>query len=134
MLFFVCCRRFVIYGHTLTLLCFVFFTQRVPIKKKKIFWTDLGLARKIYQNLAVYDSKEAAEMNPMKRMGHRMGHRVSTLIAGSQNFFNSPKNQNRKTMSRGLDLAPSGSEDTMENNDPKIGTNRCPLTPIIEVP
>ena len=120
--------------HSLTLPCFEFFTQRVPIKKKKIFWTDLGLARKIYQNLAVYDSKEAAEMNPMKRMGHRMGHRVSNLIAGSQNFFNSPKNQNRKTMSRGLDLAPSGSEDTMENNDPKTSTNRCPLTPIIEVP
>jgi uncharacterized hydrophobic protein (TIGR00271 family) len=39
---------------------FVCFLQRLPIKKK-IFWEDLGVARKIYRNLAVMSNDEESE-------------------------------------------------------------------------
>jgi hypothetical protein len=39
---------------------FICFLQRLPIKKK-IFWEDLGVARKIYRNLAVMSNDEESE-------------------------------------------------------------------------
>jgi hypothetical protein len=44
------------------LYAFVCFLQRLPIKKK-IFWEDLGVARKIYRNLAIMSNDEEPEEN-----------------------------------------------------------------------
>jgi hypothetical protein len=41
---------------------FVCFLQRLPIKKK-VFWEDLGVARKIYRNLAIMSNDEEPEEN-----------------------------------------------------------------------
>jgi uncharacterized hydrophobic protein (TIGR00271 family) len=44
------------------LYAFVCFLQRLPIKKK-IFWEDLGVARKIYRHLAIMSNDEEPEEN-----------------------------------------------------------------------
>lgn len=61
----------------------------MPIKKKKIFWTDLGLARKIYQNQALYNNDQ---QSPIRRMGQR----VSKLFVSSNEIAES----NRSTSTR----------------------------------
>ena len=65
--------------------------QRMPIKKK-IFWTDLGLARKIYRNQAIYDN--ATNVTHGVR---RMGRRVSLFVQNP--FGNNSTNQNHDTSS-----------------------------------
>mmetsp|Transcript_10029 Transcript_10029/g.25032 ORF Transcript_10029/g.25032 Transcript_10029/m.25032 type:complete len:497 (-) Transcript_10029:142-1632(-) len=50
--------------------------ERLPIKNKKVFWTDLGLARKIYENRALYNTETRGAMR-------RVGQRASKLFRSS---------------------------------------------------
>lgn len=57
--------------------------ERLPIRKK-IFWTDLGLARKIYRNQAILPT---VENTTVKNGGRRMGRRVSLLVQAQFSSF-----------------------------------------------
>mmetsp|Transcript_26163 Transcript_26163/g.62160 ORF Transcript_26163/g.62160 Transcript_26163/m.62160 type:complete len:239 (-) Transcript_26163:104-820(-) len=56
--------------------------ERLPIRRKKIFWTDLGLARKIYSNKAIkkQESINFDTPNPVVNQAKAVGKRVSTFI------------------------------------------------------
>ena len=79
--------------------------QRLPIKNKKVFWEDLGLARKIYRNLAV--------------MPEGVGRRVSMFV---QHPFGDGRQSGMSGMTRN-ESAPSiphGSEDASNNPLPPV--------------
>ena len=58
----------------------------MTIKNKRIFWTDLGLARKVYRNLAIYDREHKGAMRRMGSAGTNF--QISKLFSNS-NFMNS---------------------------------------------
>ena len=61
----------------------------MTIKKKKIFWTDLGLARKVYRNLAIHDREHEG---PMRRMGAKFSSLRFPKMFSSTNLMNSTRN------------------------------------------
>jgi len=74
--------------------------ERLPLRKKRIFWTDLGLARKIYQNLVIYDKRNE---NPVRRMGARASFLTKSFRSSRISIFRS-KSPNRQS-SRGASTA-----------------------------
>ena len=70
--------------------------QRMKIKRKKIFWTDLGLARKIYRNLAVFPTAEetAAVTNGVRRVGRRVSLLVHAPFASNTDNHSRHGDQN----------------------------------------
>ena len=81
------------------------YKERMHIKNKKIFWSDLGLARKIYRNLAVHDDSDRD--GPMRRMGRRVsyfvskahGSSTSNLIHGSTAYSHKSENNDGSSKS-----------------------------------
>lgn len=84
------------------------YTQKMKIKKKKIFWTDLGLARKIYQNRALYDN-DTQVSNGIRRLGRRVSLAVTGALPFNRSSAYSNNNSSRSESSGRV--VPNGSED-----------------------
>ena len=117
-----------------TIFSFACLVQRMTIKNKKIFWEDLGLARKIYRNLAYQNDNDDGDPNNSsggsnnntnsdRSLGFR--HHISYFVSNS--FFPASGRSTRPASKSGLDV-PGGHDDPAASAAASATTTNIPAS------